>query len=274
MSGARRVIGFSRRYTRERLASLLYTEVHDPGGDGLFSASETRHVVTVNLGMLQRVNILQPAVEFSLEAPASATVFECLERVSGRPGNSHAPLRPSVGTVRADAGAIRHDRFALLNVGAAWPNKRWPPDRFAAVARVLRERHGIPSLVLWGPGEQALADAVVADAPDAATAAPRTTIADVVALARAASLMVSGDTGPAHIASAVDTPIVGIYGPTRPERNGPLGTDDVWVSRAAVCQCHHLRRCRLSRMCLLDIDAAEVTAAVEKRLSRLEASSG
>jgi ADP-heptose:LPS heptosyltransferase len=66
------------------------------------------------------------------------------------------------------------------------------------------------------------------------------------------------------------TPLVGIYGPTRPERNGPLGPDDETVSRAAVCQCHHLRQCRLPRMCLLDIDVAEVLAAVERRLAATE----
>ena len=78
--------------------------------------------------------------------------------------------------------------------------------------------------------------------------------------------MVSGDTGPTHIAAAVGTPIVGIYGPTRPARNGPLAPDDVTVSRDSVCQCHHLRQCRLERMCLLDIEVAEVLAAVERRL--------
>jgi heptosyltransferase I len=87
-----------------------------------------------------------------------------------------------------------------------------------------------------------------------------------VALARGAALMVSGDTGPLHIATAVGTPIVGIYGPTRPARNGPLWPDDVSVSRDSVCQCHHRRQCRLARMCLLDIDVAEVVAAIDRRL--------
>ena len=88
-----------------------------------------------------------------------------------------------------------------------------------------------------------------------------------MALARGAALMVSGDTGPTHVAAAVGTPIVGIYGPTRPARNGPLSPDDITVSRDAVCQCHHRRRCRLERMCLLDIEVAEVMAAVDRRLS-------
>lgn len=79
--------------------------------------------------------------------------------------------------------------------------------------------------------------------------------------------MVSGDTGPTHIASAVGTPLVGIYGPTRPSRNGPLSPLDVAVSRDAICRCHHLRRCTQPRMCLLDIEVDEVLAAVERRLA-------
>ena len=130
----------------------------------------------------------------------------------------------------------------------------------------LRARRGMRSVVLWGPGERVLADDVVAKADEAALLSPPTTIADVVALASAAAVMVSGDTGPTHIASAVGTPLVGIYGPTRPERNGPNGTDDECVSRAAMCQCHHLRQCRLERMCLLNIEVAEVLEAVERRL--------
>jgi heptosyltransferase-1 len=246
LSGARRVIGFNHRYAREPYASLLYTEVHDPGGDGLFARSDTRHVVTVNLGVLARLGIEHPAQEFSLAAPESLAVRETILR-AGVP-------------------------YALLNVGAAWPNKRWPPDRFGAVARMLHERHDMRSIVLWGPGERALADVIVGNVPAAAVLAPPTSIADVVALSRTAALMVSGDTGPLHIASAVGTPIVGIYGPTRPERNGPLRADDLWVSRASVCQCHHLRQCRRSRMCLLDIDVAEVASAVDERLARVGAS--
>ena len=158
-------------------------------------------------------------------------------------------------------------RFALLNPGAAWPNKRWPPSRLAEVAIVLRERHGLTSVVLWGPGEEALAQEVVEAANGAAVLSPPTTIRDLVALTRGAALMVSGDTGPTHIAAAVGTPIVGIYGPTRPARNGPLSPHDVTVSRDAVCACHHLRQCTRDRMCLLDIEVAEVVDAVERRLA-------
>lgn len=248
LSGARQVIGFTRRYAREPLASRFYTVVHDPGGAGLYAPSETRHVVEINLGLLQPLGIAPASPEFALRVPRSDAVAAAIAQAGGR--------------------------FALLNVGAAWPNKRWPADRFAALATRLRERHGLRSIVLWGPGERELGAAVVDHAAGAAFLAPETTIADIASLAQAASVMVSGDTGPTHIASAVGTALVGIYGPTRPERNGPLGAGDEAVSRAAVCQCHHLRRCRLDRMCLLDIEVSEVLAAVERRLAGVEHARG
>jgi len=239
-SGAPRVIGFSSRYSRERAARLFYTEAHDPGRGGLYDPRETRHVVDINLGVLTRLGITAPAREFPIEDVDSDAARSARQLTGGR--------------------------YALLNPGAAWPNKRWPPARLAAIATELRARHGLMSVVVWGPGEEALAAEVVAGANGAAVLSARTTIADLVALARQAALMVSGDTGPTHIAAALGTPIVGIYGPTRPVRNGPMSPLDVVVSRDAVCQCHHLRRCRLDRMCLLDIEAAEVLDAVERRL--------
>ena len=240
-SGAPRVIGFSSRYARERAARVFYTEAHDPGRGGLFDHRETRHVVDINLGVLNRLGITAPSREFPIED---------IDTDAAR-------------TVREQAGG----RYALLNPGAAWPNKRWPPARLAAIACALRARHGLMSVVLWGPGEDVLAAEVVAGSGGAAILSPKTSIADLVALARRAALMVSGDTGPTHIAAALGTPIVGIYGPTRPARNGPMSPRDITVSRDGVCQCHHLRRCTLDRMCLLDIEVAEVLDAVERRLA-------
>ena len=63
------------------------------------------------------------------------------------------------------------------------------------------------------------------------------------------------------------TPIVGIYGPTDPGRNGPWFAEDVCVSRFSACDCHHLRRCRRADWCLDDIQVAEVMRAVEQRLA-------
>jgi lipopolysaccharide heptosyltransferase I len=240
-SGAARVVGFAASYLRERLARPLYTEVYDPGCHGIYDANETRHVVEINLGLLKPLGISTLVPEFPIEPVTSAVASDVVDRTGGR--------------------------YALLNPGAQWPNKRWPPSRLGRVAAALRARHGLSSVALWGNDERELADAVAADSGGAAFASPRASIADLVALARGAAVMVSGDTGPMHIAAAVGTPIVGLFGPTRPSRNGPWSPRDVTVSRAEVCRCHHLRRCEAARMCLLDIEVDEIVAAVDRRLA-------
>ena len=239
-SRAPRVIGFAARYARERLASWFYTEAYDPGGGGMYHVDE-RHVIYTNLGILETLGIHAGVPEFPIDRVASQ--------------------------VAADVAARTGGRYAILNPGAAWPNKRWMPARFGAVAAELRGRNGLTSVVVWGPGEESLAREVVDRSSGAAILSPKTTIADLVALARGASLYLAGDTGPAHIAAAVGTPVVGIYGPTRPSRNGPWAAADVTVSRSDVCQCHHLRQCRLKTMCLEDIQIDEVVAAAERRLA-------
>jgi ADP-heptose:LPS heptosyltransferase len=85
----------------------------------------------------------------------------------------------------------------------------------------------------------------------------------------AASLMVSGDTGPTHIAGAVGTPIVAIFGPTDPSRNGPWAADDRVVSRYEACDCHYQRVCHRSsdRWCLLDVSVEDVQRAIDARLA-------
>jgi lipopolysaccharide heptosyltransferase I len=247
-SGAKRVIGFASSYLRERLARPFYTDVYDPGCGDIYDPRETRHVVQINLGLLEPLGV-------SAGVPAF-------------------PIAPVESDVAHAMGERTNARYVLLNPGAAWPNKRWPASRFGRVAAALRERHGLLSIALWGEGERALADEVADHASGAAIVSPPSSIADLVALSRAAALIVSGDTGPAHIAAAVGTPVVGIFGPTRPMRNGPWLPDDVTVSRVDICQCHHLRRCQRETMCLTDISVEEVVDAVERRLaagsSRLE----
>ena len=157
--------------------------------------------------------------------------------------------------------------YAVLNPGAAWPNKRWPADRFGAVAAALRDRLHLRSLVLWGPGEQALASAVVSSSVGAATLAPKTTITDLLGIFRSAGVMIGGDTGPLHLAAAVGTPIVALFGPSMPWRNGPWAPSDVALSRADTCSCLYVRRCRKKKSpCINDISVDEVVSAVARRL--------
>lgn len=195
---------------------------------------DRQHVVYKNLALAGALAPIDARIEFPLEIPARA-----------------APVEP----------------YALLNPGAAWPNKRWPADRFGALARWMRERHGLSSLVLWGPGERDLAEAVAAASSGAASVAPATRIADVLALARGARLVVSGDTGPLHLAAAVAAPVIGLYGPTTAARNGPWRPDDVTVSRYEGCACHYERRCRREARCIDEITVEDVERAVDARLA-------
>ncbi len=265
-SGAPRVIGFSTRHLREKTARLFYSETDDgPHGSRSVRLEPDRdsrsvrlqpdrdsrrvrlqpdpHVIQKNLDLLRALGIEEAPIRFPLATADS----------------------PALAAVRASIGA--DTPFALLNPGAAWPNKRWPAERLGEVAGFLREAHRLVSIVLWGPGEEPLARAVADASNGAARLAPATTLGDLLALARAAALMVSGDTGPLHIAAAAGTPIVAIFGPTDPERNGPWSPDDLTISRHPACGCHYQRRCHRSTWCLADVSVAEVTAAIQQRLA-------
>lgn len=128
---------------------------------------------------------------------------------------------------------------ALIAPGAGWGAKRWPPARYAAVARGLAER-GFHVLVNTGPGEEALAGEIV-EGSGGAAGALSTSLEQLIALMRRIALCIGGDTGPLHLACALGRPVVGIYGPTDPSRNGPFGTR-ARVLRSPASRRDHTRR--------------------------------
>lgn len=111
--------------------------------------------------------------------------------------------------------------FVLLNPGAGWGAKRWPADRYAEVAKKLSQA-GYAVLINQGPGEERIATDI--NALSEGVAEPmQSSIAELISVTRRAALVVGGDTGPVHLASALGRPVVGIFGPTDPARNGPFG---------------------------------------------------
>jgi heptosyltransferase-1 len=109
----------------------------------------------------------------------------------------------------------------LINPGAGWGAKRWPAERYAAVAQALADR-GLRVLINAGPGEELLVESIV---QSAGAATPLScSLGRLIALTRRVALVIAGDTGPLHLACALGRPVVGIYGPTDPSRNGPYGT--------------------------------------------------
>jgi heptosyltransferase-1 len=109
----------------------------------------------------------------------------------------------------------------LINPGAGWGAKRWPQERYGAVAEELVGK-GFRVVVNAGPGELPMAEGIASATRGAAT--PLTcTVNQLISLTRRVALVIAGDTGPLHLACALGRPVVGIYGPTDPSRNGPFG---------------------------------------------------
>ncbi len=167
-------------------------------------------------------------------------------------------------TIAALIGNPAGSGFCILNPGAGWGAKCWPPSSFAEVARRLAEV-GVHSLVNFGPGEEPLAREVVESSGGTAEAIP-CTVSQLIELTRRAGLFIGGDTGPMHLAAALGVPVVGLFGPTNPERNGPWGTRSIVLrSRQSATSYHHTARPDLA---LQSIAPAEVTRAA---LALLEA---
>jgi heptosyltransferase-1 len=138
-------------------------------------------------------------------------------------------LRPARVTLPMDTEAERwadevvgRERFCLISPGGGWGAKAWPAERLGRVAAELG-RAGLRTVVNASVSRSSEAEAVVAHSEGFARAVP-CSISQLIALVRRAVLVIAGDTGPLHLAAALERPVVGIFGPTDPARNGPFGT--------------------------------------------------
>jgi len=200
LSGAPRRIGYGGEWGRE-LSRWFYSErVH----------TDAPHAVDRMLQLLSPLGIESPRVRFSIpESPADRMWVET-----------------AVREAELDGG------FAVVHPGAGWPSKRWPLERFAAVTRYLGLRCGLPTMVVWGsPAEREMAGQIVAGSRGHAHLAPPRTLRELAALSSRARLFVGSDSGPLHLAAAVGTPCVGLYGPWPAERHGPYGPQHVVVQK-------------------------------------------
>ncbi len=126
-------------------------------------------------------------------------------------------------------------RFAMINPGAGWPSRLWPQERFAAVAEHLGRQWSLPTIVVWyGDRERVMAERVVAGAGGYAHLPPATRLTELAAVTRLARLFVSSDTGPLHLASAVGTPCVALFGPSRADRCRPYGPQHIAIQQRSI----------------------------------------
>jgi len=191
-----------------------------------------------------------------------------LELAAAIAGDELAPLTPLL-PIDPVAGAWAAEILpagipaVLINPGAGWGAKCWPSERYAAVAVDLIAQ-GYRVVVNVGPGEEPLADPIVKATAGAVTAV-ECSLGQLIALTRLVSLTIAGDTGPLHLACALGRPVVGVFGPTDPARNGPFG-GKFKVLRSPDSRRDHARRSD-PEAGLLTIQPGDVLRAVRELLA-------
>ena len=189
LSGAKRRIGYSGRHGGE-LTQWLNNELIEP------TAS---HIVDRSLELLQPLGIHSPKVDWQMPIPAEATDWANGWRQK-----------------------IASERIAILNPGCTAESRMWEPDRFGQTAEIIHKRYGYRSVAVWGGAkERAMAEWIVRHSKGTAVLAPDTSLHQLAAMISKSDLFVSGDTGPLHMAVALDVPTIGLYGATKPGDSGP-----------------------------------------------------
>lgn len=204
------------------------------------------HVIDHYLGILAPLGIINPPVEFQLpERDEDAEFAECL--LAKR--------------------QLSDQRFVVFNPGAGWQSKMWPAARYGEVARHVDRKFGLPSLAIWGgPAEQPLAQAIVAESGGTAHLAPATSLRQLCSVVRRARLFVGSDTGPMHLAVAVQTPTISLHGPSRSDWCGAYGDSNLRLQAYyAAGSAKQRRRADNAAMCA--ISTAQVCDACDQMLT-------
>jgi heptosyltransferase-1 len=229
LSGAREVFGAAE--PRESPASLWYTRK---------TIAHGAHVIE------QNASLIEALAQRKLEIP-----------------RAQLPCGPASEQRVSEMLAQQNiHSFVIVNPGAGWGAKRWPAERYGVVSLDLAKL-GVRSIINYGPGEEALAAEV--ESASAGTAIPwKCTLTELIALTRRACLFIGGDTGPLHLAAALQVPVVAIFGPTDPARNGPYGTRSIVLRNPA----SHTTYSRLSKpdAGLLEISTEAVLRAARELL--------
>jgi len=166
-------------------------------------------------------------------------------------------------------------RVALLPV-SRWPSKNWPVQHFIDLAWRLRERRACSLFILGGPADvEVCREIEKALGPDVRNLAGTTNLVEMGAVLKEMDVLVASDSGPIHMAAAVGTPVVAIFGPTDPARTGPYGARHRVIRAHLPCQPCYKRDCRKHGLpCLTDVRPEEVLAAVDEVLQEKRATRG
>jgi heptosyltransferase-1 len=233
-SGSARTIGFDRSAAREPGSSMFYSERVVPTG---------RHVAEMNLDLSLRAGARPPrALQFPLQVP------------------EHESRR-----MREKMQQEGSADYVVLSPGGGWVSKCWTPDRYGALARELWRRHGVRSLINISPKQGDLARSALDAAGDSNPLVVSPPLQELAALVSGARLVVGADTGPVHLAAALGTRVVALFGPTDPARNGPLPCGA--VLRNASGEQSTYQRGRSYSDTMLSVSVEQVLEAAEREMS-------
>jgi heptosyltransferase I len=235
LSGARMRIGFSRELVRERPAHWLYHKT-------LAKPNSNVHITELNqlLAELSGASRIAYRPEFIISKADSTHIDSLLEQ-------------------------NQLDNFVVLNPGGGWPTKIWSPEKYGALAEKIRSELKMQVVVTTGPGEAPLYRTIAENCRAAAPCHFPIPFLQLIPLLKKARLFVGGDTGPFHLACALNVPLVGIFGPTSPVRNGPWFGGEEVVTHCLGCAPCYGRSCPEGAKCM-DIPVDEVFAALVRRL--------
>ncbi len=167
--------------------------------------------------------------------------------------------------LRRLVGSDRIENPVGLHPGGYYGSaKRWPVEHFSRLARRLA-RSGRTVLVFGGQGDRETAGKIVSGAPSGVwSLAGETGLKRLAALLKLCRVVVANDSGPLHLAAAVETAVVGLFGSTNPVATGPRGKAVRVIYRGLPCSPCLLRTCPKGLECMVSIGVEEVMAAVEE----------
>ena len=219
-------------------------------------------------------NVVKPRDEFrdgKKVAKYAAEVNLDMVRYLGVPAEASG-LRFSVDSKareKADAfladNGLEAGRFVCVSPSGSWPAKTWELGKFAALADLVVARVGSRVVVLWGPGERGLAESMLNLMRTSGVAACETSVMEAGALLESSALFVSNDSGLKHIAVAVGTPTVTVFGPTNPTTWNPMSPKHRAVSADVGCLRCDKNTCD-AMDCMKNLSAERVFAVVEEVL--------
>ncbi len=227
-----------------RLRKYAYTHVVENRGDRV-------HEVDFNLEALRYLGI--PITERKLVFPISGTARQFARNFFRKLG-------------------LEHSLIVALNASGGWPTKRWPLQKFARLGDLLNKELSASILILWGPGENEVARQIARFMNTPAFLAPPTNLEQLAAIIKHCHLLISNDSGPMHLATAVGTPVVAIFGPTNPICQGPYGVPHEIVRKEDLsCLGCNGVTCKFgTNTCMTELSEEKVFQAVTKLLLSLK----